>query len=324
MKIKNTILKYGCLLCCMLCGIACYGCDNAIDDRATEVVTQTDVTTTEETAIDEIEVTTEKVTTEIVEESVMGEVSLEDEELVSLLWAKMDERIYSGDCSVGVYDITLKTTATIDSHSMQAASLIKLYIAGAVYENIDRGVIMKTDNMDMLLSKMICESDNDAANSLTSILGDDDVVRGMQRVNDYCMQHEFNDTHMGRLLLAPNDQDDNFTSVTDVTSFLTQIYEGRLPGSSDMLSFMKEQQRTSKLPAGIPEHVNTANKTGELADVENDAMIVLSETKPYVICVMCQYLSSASEARSWMTGLSSTVYNYSIEDAGCEYNTVCD
>lgn len=256
--------------------------------------------------------TAEDLSTEITTENVQEQEPVQhtDEQLTTLLNQAMEERTFTGDCSIAVVDLISKNMAVVDNHSMQAASLIKLYIAGAVYENIENDVIENTANMDGLLSKMIIESDNTAANDLVKLLGDQDVVLGMEKVNQYCITHGFSDTHMGRLLLAPNDDDDNYTSVKDVTAFLVQIYEGKLAGSIDILSYMKSQQRKGKLPAGIPEGVVTANKTGELPEVENDAMVVLTEEKPYVICVMGQYLSSTGEARTWMTNLSSTVFEY--------------
>ena len=222
----------------------------------------------------------------------------------------MEKRNYQGDCSVKVYDLTSGICSTFDSHSMQAASLIKLFIAGAVYENLASGTIQQTENMNLLLSKMISESDNTAANDLVSILGNGDTLQGMQRVNNFCKDNEFSDTHMGRLLLDSNDQDDNYTSVADVTTFLMLISTDSLAGAHEILSYMKAQERTSKLPAGIPDGITTANKTGELTDVENDAMIVLTADKPYIICVMCQNLNNSAEARSWMIQFSSKVYEY--------------
>lgn len=299
---KNKILV---LLLCGVFSVSLFGCGKT--QKETTEQERTIVITSGEFETEEI--STEEITTEITTQEVTTE-SLNDDQLTSMLNSMMEERTYTGDSSIKVIDLVSKKEATIDSHSMQAASLIKLYIAGAVYEAIENNLITKSDNIDSLISVMIRQSDNDAANSLVTILGDSDVVLGMQRVNDYCQNHGFVDTHMGRLLLAPNDDDDNYTSVNDVTAFLMQVYEGKLSGSVDILSYMKAQERTAKLPAGIPSGVVTANKTGELTDVENDAMIVLAEDKPYVICVMTQYLSSAGEARTWITSLSTKVYDY--------------
>ena len=76
-----------------------------------------------------------------------------------------------------------------------------------------------------------------------------------------------------------------------------------------MLSLLKQQTRTSKIPAGVPYGIETANKTGELDYVQNDAAIVFAET-PYILCVMSENVGAGSAVSS-IVNLSSDVY-YSI------------
>lgn len=308
------------LFVAMCLGLLC-ACGKEEQEVSTEVVetTTTEVTTQATTKeVEIVEFTTEKKKEKETKEQ---QTSIHDEKLQSLFTDAMGARSFSGDCSVQVIDLNSYQITVEDSHKMQAASLIKLFIAGAVYEEMENGALTQTGNVPDLMLIMISQSDNDAANSLVSLLGNGDSYNGMQKVNEYCANHGLTDTHMGRLLLAPNDVDDNYTSVADVSAFLRSVYEGRISGASNILTYMKAQQRTTKLPAGIPPGVVTANKTGELADVENDAMIVLSDSHPYIICVMTQNLSDASASRTWITDLSSKVYNHSIEeDAQTEDN----
>ena len=309
-KIKHSVLFVFCFVAGM-CLAACGTDHESTTEQERTITIPTEESLIEKDGTVEEDVSTTEITTE---EKKQESAAQTDEELEAILNQQMEERIFTGDCSIGVVNLISKTTAVVDNHSMQAASLIKLYIAGAVYENLDNGTITGSENTDALISKMITVSDNNAANDLVTLLGNQDIALGMERVNQYCQTHGFCDTHMGRLLLAPNDDDDNYTSVNDILSFLSQVYEGNLSGSVDILSYMKSQERTSKLPAGIPDGVVTANKTGELSDVENDAMIVLTEKKPYVICVMGQYLSAAGDARTWMTDLSGKVYEYTQQN----------
>ena len=64
-----------------------------------------------------------------------------------------------------------------------------------------------------------------------------------------------------------------------------------------MLNLLKQQERTWKIPAGLPQGVKSANKTGELPDTENDAAIVFGETADYILCVMAQGLANTSQAQ---------------------------
>ena len=73
---------------------------------------------------------------------------------------------------------------------------------------------------------------------------------------------------------------------------------------------MRQQERTGKIPAGVPENIETANKTGELSDVENDAAIIFGENGAYTVCVMMSGLSDTSAARSVIREISAQIYEY--------------
>ena len=65
---------------------------------------------------------------------------------------------------------------------------------------------------------------------------------------------------------------------------------------------LKTQQRKNKIPAQLPEGVGTANKTGELDTVENDAAIIYDTAKgiDLVVCFMSQDLTDTGAAQSTM------------------------
>lgn len=199
--------------------------------------------------------------------------------------------------------------AAFESQKMQAASLIKLFIMGAVCENYD--ALAKnygSDRLDSLLEPMITVSDNDAANTLTKMLGGGDAAAGRDIVNEFCAAHGYADTSMGRMLLETNPSGDNYTSVTDCGRFLHDVYSGSLLGAQQMTAFLKGQQRTGKIPAGVPKGVVTANKTGELSDVENDAAIVYAKDGAYILCVMSEDLMSVSAAQQTIINISEQIY----------------
>ena len=192
---------------------------------------------------------------------------------------------------------------------MVAASLIKLYIMGAVYDSYDTLTSANgQETVDSLLKSMITVSDNDAANSLTKMLGQGDGAAGRDVVNHYCIQNGYGETSMGRMLLETGTDRENYTSARDCGKFLENVYRGNLSHAQEMLSLLKQQERTGKIPAGIPEGVETANKTGELDSVENDAAIVFAGEKPYVLCILSGNLGSTSDARQKITRLSSEIY----------------
>ena len=111
----------------------------------------------------------------------------------------------NGTWSVYVCNLMKNTEGTIDDQQMQAASLIKLFIMGAVYENFDSLCdTYGADSVNNYLNPMITVSDNDAANTLVNMLGYGDDSTGMDAVNSFCQAHGYTSTSMGRLLLQDN------------------------------------------------------------------------------------------------------------------------
>ena len=227
----------------------------------------------------------------------------------------------NGTWSVYVCNLLKDSDGTINDTPMQAASLIKLYIMGAVYENY--GTIAQSHNseeIDSNISAMISVSDNDAANTLVNWLGNGNDAAGMAKVNNFCQEHGFTSTQMNRLLLAGKENGDNYTSVKDCGTFLKQIYQvinGTLPSSTlanaDAMYFqLKTQQRKNKIPAQLPEGVGTANKTGELDTVENDAAIIYDTAKgiDLVVCFMSQDLTDTGAAQSTIAADARAIYGY--------------
>lgn len=194
---------------------------------------------------------------------------------------------------------------------MKAASLIKLFIMGAVYEQYES--LCETngkETVDGLLDAMIIVSDNDSANQLVTLLGGGDSSAGRQVVTEYCTEHDYSGTSMGRMLLEENTNGENYTTVGDCASFLEGIYYKEFDYWAEMLDRLESQQRRSKIPAQIPDGVAIANKTGELTGVENDVAIVYGEKNPYIICIMTDGLTDSSVAVDCIAEMSGQIYGF--------------
>lgn len=229
----------------------------------------------------------------------------------------------NGTWSVYVCNLAKNTEGSINDQQMQAASLIKLYIMGAVYEDYDSlSSKYSKDQLDNALNSMITVSDNDAANTLVNYLGGGDNTAGMARVNKFCQDHGYTSTSMGRLLLADNSNGDNYTSAKDCGKFLKTIYQidkgtatdnnDTLAGAEYMYRLLKMQTRKNKIPAQMPSEVKVANKTGELDHVENDVGIIYDTAKgiDLVVCFMSQDLNDTSAAQNTIAQDSRAIYGY--------------
>ena len=219
----------------------------------------------------------------------------------------------NGTWSVYVCDLVNNTEGAIQDARMQAASLIKLYIMGAVYENYDSIIAQYgQSSVDSNLYSMITVSDNDAANTLVSYLGGGDSSAGMTVVNDFCSEKGYPSTHMGRLLLASNQYDDNYTSVSDCGHFLKEVYDGSKESDAHAqaeFDLLAAQTRRNKIPAQMPAGVSIANKTGELSDVENDAGIIYNSSNDLIIVFMSENVLQPGTAQSTIASLSRQIYD---------------
>lgn len=182
---------------------------------------------------------------------------------------------------------------------MVAASLIKLFIAGELFHEGEEGVLDPDDHGKTMFS-MINVSDNGCANTLINLLG-------MDNVNEFCQKNGYKETELNRRMLEYNGME-NYTSARDCGKMLEEVLEGTYVSSyasEKILEALKAQAKTGKIPAGVPQGVQTANKTGELSYVDNDAAIVWSPSCTYVLCIMS---SNAGNRIYEIKKLSSMVY----------------
>ena len=74
-----------------------------------------------------------------------------------------------------------------------------------------------------------------------------------------------------------------------------------------MLELLKKQENTTKIPAGIKDEVETANKTGETDEDQHDIAIVYGPKTTYILCVMSE---DSANAIANIRSISKVVYNY--------------
>ena len=211
----------------------------------------------------------------------------------------------SGTWSVYAKELTSKSDiASVNADAkMQSASVIKLFIMATAYDEMAKGNMVPTEvSSDIKL--MITQSDNDATNRMIDRLGFD-------KINSYIKSNGYSNTVLSRKMLASTANGDNYTSSKDAAKILENIYNHKCvsyEASEQMMTYLKAQERTGKIPAGVPSGVQTANKTGELDTVENDAAIVFKDNTPYVLVVMSSGLSDTAKARQNIVDISKIVY----------------
>lgn len=234
---------------------------------------------------------------------------------------QLEEKIKSINGEWGVYVKNLNTNEflMINENEMPSASLIKLFIMTAVYNEFNNGTKERNEKIDELLKNMICVSDNDSANKLCEYLGNGDMIAGFDVENantknlDCTYTIQQTDLQDNRANSKIRYIGRNYTSPRDCGHLLELIYRKELYSeeySNEMLELLKAQERTYKIPSSLPDEIVTANKTGEMTGVENDVAIVYSPQCDYIITVMSNHVPNNDRAISNVQLISSMVYNY--------------
>ena len=207
---------------------------------------------------------------------------------------------YDGIWSVYLSDVNSGRSLSVNPRRMWSASEVKLYVAGAVLEALENGTLQNSQTIQSQLRAMISWSSNEAWKSLAAKLGGGSYSVGMGMVNAWADRNGYPDS--GRRETGRG----NTTSAVDCGHFLERVLAGTnvsAAASAQLLEYLKAQEVTYKIPAGVPKGVQTANKTGELDDVENDAAIIYAPFGTYVLVILTENGSIRN-----VRNLSSIVY----------------
>ena len=214
---------------------------------------------------------------------------------------------YYGDWSIYVKNLDTNEYISINDSAMYPASTIKLFCMAATYERIKQGRFSEGSVYDLLHS-MITVSDNQSFDTLTDINGKDFI-------NQWINTNGFSKSKVvHKLNPSLADYGQNSSSAKDCGKLLEQIYRGKCvskSASQKMFSLLTQQERRWKIPAGIPDGVLVANKTGEVDDYAHDTAIVCSPKANYIICIFCH-----APGQGWTSGsqkhpvISRAVYEY--------------
>lgn len=223
-----------------------------------------------------------------------------------------------------------------DDEVLQSASVVKLFIMGAVYRYMcyppeGEAPIEFHEEYDGQLRetivKMITVSDNDCANLLIERLGEGDFYLGAERIHTFCEENGYEGTTIGRRFLGSNENGDNYTTAAATRMILSDMYHGKLvneEASAKMLDIVKAQTLKNKIPSGLPSGFTSGNKTGEMPEgyglgcIENDCAIVFppeGEGEGYILTIMSNNLGGRnSEAVNTIIQISSNVAQWYLDN----------
>lgn len=192
------------------------------------------------------------------------------------------------------------------SHAMQPASMIKLFILAYAMQqakdgalSLDEPLYITNENIvggagrltwydrgkrltiEQLAERMITDSDNTATNILIDRLG-------IENIDGYIRQKGYGDTRLQHKMMLSNQGLPNLSSVKDIGLLLTRIYQGECVDyehDKKMLQILSHQKDKDCLPTALPAFL-VANKTGEITGVYADGGIAWGEAGDLILVVM--------------------------------------
>ncbi|HEV3469706.1 MAG TPA: serine hydrolase [Pyrinomonadaceae bacterium] len=109
----------------------------------------------------------------------------------------------------------------------------------------------------------------------------------------------------------------NTTTARDLLIVLRAIAEGRVvsgEASEEMVKILLGQKFNEGIPAGVPQGVRVAHKTGSITKVNHDAGIVyVPGRKPYVLAVLTRGIEDERRAHRLIADISRAVYESVVE-----------
>lgn len=225
---------------------------------------------------------------------------------------------YDGEWSVYIKNLNTGETILINDRPMKSASVMKLFVMGAVYQAIGEGQIKYTDENRLRMNQMITESSNTAANEFLQQLGNGSYERGIAQVNAFIQENGFSEQtieYNGFDDPATYTDSGHFNQVTakDCGRMLEEIYRRSWMNrmvSNEIEEMLLAQKTRYKIAEGLPDGVLCGNKTGEMDTTENDAAIIYSDACDYILVVLSDGWSNKNQAISRISRLSQMTYNY--------------
>lgn len=232
------------------------------------------------------------------------------------------------------YAVVIKNLDTgerylLNEHKVfETASLYKLWVMGEVYRQIENGSL--TDNQ--IISANIEDLNrifNIASESAERTEGEiswpvETAVKNMITVSDnysaLLLSNKIKISNVAQFLKdngltqskVGTANDSPLSTASDIALFFEKLYNEELANkesTTEMISYLKDQQINTKLSNLLPAESIIAHKTGELGAYSHDGGIVYLSKGDYIIVIMSE-TNSQTRANTNIAQISKKVYDY--------------
>lgn len=215
-----------------------------------------------------------------------------------------------GDFGISVREVngSMRFAAYQGEKSFVPASTFKPFVAYTILHNIEagqytlQGRTYKGNTIEYCMDRMISISDNQCAYEL-------ERLAGFSEMDAFLHKQGFTNTNLnnydanGRMLTT-----DKSSTAVDLAEFMWRLQKVELLDKTHtdyLIGLMKHQQWRERIPAGVPEGIEVADKPGWLPDIEADMAIVYGAKSTYVLTII-----STNATQSQLAELSGLVYEY--------------
>ena len=161
-----------------------------------------------------------------------------------------------------------------------------------------------------LIEKMITHSSNLATNILIEYTGADSISATMNEIeaDGVLVMRGVEDMKAYNLGL------NNVTSAYGMMKVMEAVYKSELvtdTSRQEMQDILKRQHYNTMIPAGLPDDVIVAHKTGSITRIAHDAALVFPpSSSPYVLVILTRGWDDHAAAQRVGARISSKVYDY--------------
>lgn len=234
--------------------------------------------------------------------------------------------IINGTYSVAVIDLSEGTEYYFDEErEYEAASLYKLWVMAAAFDQINRGQLSKNQTLSGSVEELnrkfdIASDEAELTEGTITMTVNDAIMKmitishnyaalllsekiGLSRISAFMRSIGLDGSALGTPPM---------TNAKSTAEFFRKLYSGELADSDDtseMLEILKLQEINRKLPKYLPQGTVVAHKTGELGTFSHDAGIVYTAKGNYIVVILTD-TQDPQTTDDQMARMSLDIYHY--------------